>query len=179
MSSLLGTPAVELQKALGNRNLTFAVLAINLAGAATVKTTSAYTYMVDGVLKTKAALAAQSIAVTHTAMGVPVAVAAAYVQPVSTTVYYVLALDAAGAVYVVQGTFAGQVVPAVPLYHQTFNGVGGVPQVNQLPVNVTPVGIIKIATNASTTFTPATTLLDAAGITATYFDVSVLPTVAP
>ncbi len=43
------------------------------------------------------------------------------------------------------------------------------------PAGYTAIGAIKVVTAAETTFTPGTTLLDAAGITATYFDVAVLP----
>ena len=41
--------------------------------------------------------------------------------------------------------------------------------------NVTFVGYIKVTTNASTTFTPGTTGLGAAGITAAYQDCAVMP----
>lgn len=178
MSALNAVSEADIQRALANRNFTKGILAINAASAATIKSTNAYTYCVDGVIAPiKAALSAQSIAVTHNMLGLPVAIAAAYVQPISTTVYYVVALDVAGNVAVIQGGYAGQVVTGVPGYFQTFTSAGGVPQA--LPATLTPIGILKVVTNASATFTAGTTLLDAAGVTVTYTDVSVLPTTAP
>lgn len=44
-----------------------------------------------------------------------------------------------------------------------------------IPDTVCPIGYIKVVAAAGTTFTPGTTLLDAANITTTYVDVSVLP----
>lgn len=72
------------------------------------------------------------------------------------TGYYVVALDAAGTV-------------------RTFEGVGGLPDVAD---GFTPIGIIKVVA-ASAAFVPGTTALDAAGLTVTYTDVALLPTVAP
>jgi hypothetical protein len=43
-----------------------------------------------------------------------------------------------------------------------------------VPATVTPVGIVKIV-NATNTFDYGTTELDAAGVTATYYDISVTP----
>ena len=72
------------------------------------------------------------------------------------TGYYVVGLDAAGTV-------------------RTFEGVGVLPDVAD---GFTPIGIIKVvATSAA--FVPGTTALDAAGLTVTYTDVALLPTVAP
>jgi hypothetical protein len=77
------------------------------------------------------------------------------VQAIGTTRYYLVTLDSAGTVRTIQGTSGG-----------------GMPDA---PANQTPIGAIKIVTNASTTFTPGTTALDAAGVTATYIDLCVLP----
>lgn len=154
---------------LGFANRVKAVLAINIGGAATVKTTNAFSFTNNGVQLTKAALAAQSIAVTHTMNGK--FVGGGYVQPVSTTVYYTLGLDAAGVVSVAQSAYAGQ--PNLPGAAGT--SLVGDGQVSESPVGSTPVGVIKVVTNGATTFTPGTTALDAAGLTVTYFDVEVLP----
>lgn len=170
---------------LGYANLAKAVLAINAAGAATVKTTSALLYTVDGILLTKAALAAQSIAPTH---GVSVAgdavAGSSYIQPANTTVYYVLAANAAGAVAVIQGNYLGQVptldptkgVGALAAIGTSAKGDGSVPNA---PDGYTAFGIIKVTTDGSTTFTPGTTLLDAAGLAVAYFDVCLLPSARP
>lgn len=173
MSTLADITDVRLRKALGNRCLSYPTLAINAASAATIKTTGTTTYTVDGVIYQKAALSAQAITITHDQFGRPVSAQpslAAYVQPISTTVYYVVMLDASGNVGVIQGGYAGQ---TITVNNQPYVSNGGMPT---MPDGYTPIGVIKVATNGSTTFTPATTALDAAGVTATYFNVSTLPT---
>lgn len=173
MSRISALASASLRQVLGNRCHTKATLAINAGGAATVKTTGATIYSVGGVLYTKAALAAQSIAVTHRLDGSAVTTAEpAYVQPAETTVIYVVALNAGGTVAVVQGSYAGQAVKFRPDLTKIMTGDGDIPDE---PAGYTAIGAIKVTTAAATTFTPGTTLLDAAGITATYFDVSVLP----
>jgi hypothetical protein len=175
MSSLSEIQSAVVAKVLGNRCQGKAVLAINAASAATVKTTNAITYTVNGVALTKTALAAQSMVPTHDAYGDPVAVGIlAYVQPASTTVYYVISLNAAGTVAISQGSYAGQTQVYPTNLSKTAIGNGVVPVE---PTGYTGVGIVKVVTGA-TTFTPGTTALDAALVTATYFDVDVLP-VAP
>lgn len=174
LSDLTNSALVSL---LSNFNLVKGVLAINIGGAATVKSTNAYTYAVNGVQYTKAALAAQAITATHDAFG---NVAAGYVQPAGVTAYLTLALNAAGTVAVVQGTYAGQKAgsdPAVgvgPAYNQgtSFIGSGAVPD---LPAGYAAIGVMKVVTTGAATFTPGTTVLDAANVAVTYFDVSLLP----
>lgn len=173
MSRISSIANAGLRLVLGNRCHTKATLAINAGGAATVKTTGATIFSVGGVLYTKAALAAQSLAITHRLDGTPVTAAEpAYVQPALTTVVYVVALNKDGTVAVVQGSYAGQAVTFRPDLTKIMTGDGDIPDE---PVGYTAIGYIKVATAAATTFTPGTTLLDAAGITATYVDVSVLP----
>lgn len=161
---------------LGTAVLGKAVLAINAASALTVKTTSAIIYAIDGIVYTKAALAAQALTPLSGAF---------YTQPISTTVYYTLALDASGNVRVVQGTYAGQQINTAGV---VTTGDGTVPDVPDLSVgsvdasgNQTlstawcPFGIIKVATNGSTTFLPGTDALDKSGCTFTFYDVMYLP----
>ena len=153
------------------------VLAINLGGAATVKTTGAINATINGVALTRAALAAQSLAVTHDSTG---ATTAGYVQPAGVTVYITLAVNAAGAVAVIQGYFAGQRgnqdpavgVGAASMMGTSFIGFGLVPDV---PAGFAPFGVIKVVTAGVATFTPGVTALDAANVTATYFDVNFVP----
>lgn len=76
------------------------------------------------------------------------------VQAANTTKYYLLALKADGSALVV-------------------NGVAGSGKLPDCPAGYCPVGYLKIVTTAA--FTPATTLLDAAGITTTYVDISCAP----
>lgn len=153
---------------LANMVLTKGILAINAASAATVKTTNAIVYSIAGVLYSKAALSAQAITARHASDPEQVS----YVQPVSTTVYYVLSLDSAGNVTMKQGDYDGRVPP-----NHLGNSVVGKSVIPDVPDTwgVTPFGVIKIVTNGSTTFTVGTTALDAAGVTATYYDIAVLP----
>lgn len=72
------------------------------------------------------------------------------------TGYYVVALDGSGNV-------------------ATVEGIGYLPDVAN---GYTAIGIIKVV-STSAAFVPGTTALDAAGLTVTYTDVSVLPSVAP
>lgn len=174
MSDLSTIANRDIYNALANACEVKGGLAINAAGAATVKTTAALNYSVDGVLYSKAILAAQAITVTHRADGKPVTTLdPAYVQPINTTVIYILALNAAGTVAVVQGTYAGQQLVYGSDISKLVTSGGGVPK---LPAGYTPFGAIKVVTNGSTTFTPGTTLLDAAGLTVSYFDLALLPT---
>ena len=175
MSSIRNINAVGVRSVLLNFCTSVAVLAINAATAATVKTTSAINYTVNGIAKTRAALAAQSIAVTHDAFGTAVAKGfAAYAQPAGTRVVYVLSANAAGAVAVSQGTYLGQRMPKRGDLSVTLDGTGGVPIE---PDGYTAFGAIVINLAAAATFTPGTTALDAVGVTATFYDVSVLPEV--
>lgn len=162
-------------RALANMVFTKGVLAINAASAATVKTTNAIVYSVDGVMYSKAALSAQAFSALVAAdlssafanYTQPSGLTGFYVQPASTTAFYVLAMNAAGTVRTVQGTYDNQ--PLVP----NVNTAVGKSIVPDVPPGFTPFGIIKIVLGA-TTFTPGTTALDAASVTATYYDVSVL-----
>lgn len=175
MSNLKQINNADLRALLGNVCLSKATLAINAGSAATIKTTGTTTYIADGVHCTKSALSAASFAVTHNYLGLPVAteLPGAYVQPASTTVHYVVAYNAAGTVAVVQGNYSGQVISSPP--GTVVYGTGGLPL---LPSGYTPIGIVKIVLGA-TTFTPGTTALDAASVTATYTDVCMLPSTAP
>lgn len=145
-------------------------LAINAAGAATIKSNAAFSYVNNGVKCYKAALAAQSIAPSF---------GLSYIQPINTTVYYTIGLDALGAVCVVQGSYNGQILSLDPTKGvgisqagANYVGDGSIPDV---PAGYTAIGVIKVVTNGAATFNPSVTLLDAAGLTVTYFDVTVLP----
>lgn len=166
---------LALRAQLGNRiSGTPAVLAINLGGAATVKTTNAILYTVDQYIFTKAALAAQALSVNATLQAKITFQTTFYIQPVSSTVYYLLVMNAAGTVSCLQGTYSGQQFTGANI----LLGDGSIPD----PQDATYVafGLIKIVTNSSTTFTPGTTALDAAGLTVTFKDLAGgIPTVAP
>lgn len=174
MTTLAQVNDAGLRRALGDRCYSYATLAINAGGAATIKTTGATSYSVDGIMYTKAALSAQSIAVTHNLLGLPVSGASAsgpgaYVQPASTTVVYIVALNAAGTVAIVQGGYNNQAVVLPGGIVRTSKGENP-----DVPVGYAPIGAFKVVLGA-TTFTPGTTLLDAANVTVTYTNLSLLP----
>ena len=173
MSNLKATQSADIRKLMGNRCYVKATLAINAGSAATIKNTGAIIFSVDGIMYTKAALSAQSIAITHDQFGRILTSQpsfATYVQPVLKTMYYVIALNTSGTVAVIQGGYSGQ---AITLNNQAYLSDGAVPV---CPDDYTPVGILKVALANAATFTPATTALDATDVTVTYYDVSTLPT---
>lgn len=154
---------------LGNMCLSKAGLAIGTVKSG-INTANAITYSVGGVIPAaKAAMTSQALTNAYSRGGKQLG--NTYVQPANTTVFYTLSLKADGTVAVTQGTYAGQI-----LVDPTQNGVstGGDGLVPNAPAGHTPFGVIKVATGA-TTFTLGTTLLDAANVTATFYDVSVLP----
>lgn len=169
MNRLSDVTNQAIQNLLGYRNVTKGTLAINVGGAATIKNTGAINYVNNGVLLQKAALAAQSIVPT---------VGLSYSLPAGKTCYFSIGYDGSGNVSVTQGSYAGQTLngnPAVGIgisqLGATWVGDGTIPD---LPAGVTPIGVIKIV-NVTNPFIAGTTALDAAGVTATYFDVATLP----
>lgn len=177
MSALKDISNGLIRRALGNSNLVKPVLAINVGGAATVKTTAGLSYTLDGIYYTKAALAAQAITVTHDCFGNAVGGQnlPAYVQPTGTTAYLLLCVNAAGQIAVAQGSYAGQ-VQSYPDLQRVLTGTGDVPQE---PAGYTAFGLIKVVTTGGATFNPGTTALDAANVTATYFDLEYVPSANP
>jgi hypothetical protein len=77
------------------------------------------------------------------------------VQPISTTRYYVLAYNASGTGKIFNGTNSTD-LPNIPATH-------------------CPVGYVKVVTDATGTFVPATDDLSDAAVTDTYADIAVLP----
>ena len=94
-----------------------------------------------------------------------------YDQPKSTTVYYLWVVDAAGTSYVIQGTYAGQVLgygfPRGP------KGDGSIPDV-AVPDTYAPVAVFKVVNGTTAVFVPGTTNWNAAGVTASAAPVGVL-----
>lgn len=78
------------------------------------------------------------------------------VQPTSSTVYYLVVVDAAGTVTTIQGDLTSQKLP-------------------EPPEGKAILGAVKIVTSAGATFTPGTTSLAAAGVTDTYADFGFYP----
>lgn len=115
----------------------------------TFKTTAAVTYANNGILLSKGITDNLAFSAGHTA-----------VAP-SQSCLFGLWLDSAGNVTTSQGPIvaAGDPCP-----------VPGAPGANR-----TLFGLIKVATNSSTTFTPGTTGLGAAGVTSTYLNCMAMP----
>jgi hypothetical protein len=117
--------------------------------ANTYKTTATLAYTSNGVFKSKGAT--DNIAMTATAGTVPPASAA----------LYAVWIDASGNFSNTRGPVVAAGEPC-PL--PTASAAG-----------VTLVGLIKVTTNASTTFTPGSTDLGDAGVTDAYMDCMVMP----
>lgn len=151
------------------------VAAVIGATTTAVTTTGTGFYTIDGVARAVSALTNQALSALAAA-DLPTAQAnwlqpsglggAFYVQPANTTAYYVIGLNAAGTVKVVQGLYQGQQVQYPG--GLTVIGDGTVPDV---PDGFIPITVMKIVSGGST-FTPGTTALT--GI-ATFTDVTVLP----
>lgn len=131
---------------LGNRVLTTPAVAIGSTPANVA--TGAFTYMIDGVVYSKSAVAAGTAFTNVTP------------QADGTTRLYLVAINAAGTITIINGEDApadGQPddlrVPACPLDH-------------------CPVGVVKVAT-AGAVFTPGTTSLAAGTVTDTYYNTGV------
>jgi hypothetical protein len=94
-----------------------------------------------------------------------------YSQPVSTTVYYTVVVNAAGTFYAIQGTYAGQVI--------TGNGANGIGDgsIPDIAVKGTyaPVAVFKVVNGVTAVFIPATTNWDATNVTSSAAAVAVLP----
>lgn len=137
----------------GSFCLTYATLAINAASAATFKTTGTTTYCIDGILYTKAALSAQAFTAGHTALAA------------SQQCTFGVWVDSAGTISTTQGRIVSSV--------DVTNKLTAVPWPDYV-ANRALIGVIEVKTGA-TTFTPGTTALDAANVTATYFNTFSLP----
>jgi len=162
-----------LRSALGNHIINFPTLSAQAAASPHVKTANAIQSVIGGVTRSRAALASQSIAVTHRFDGSPVSTLdPAYVQPNQTTVTYLLAVNAAGTLACVQGCFVGQQITFSGDKSKVITGDGAIP--------VEPDGyvgfcLVKVTTGGASTFTPGTTNLDAAGLTVSMADCKFVP----
>lgn len=153
--------------------LSYVTLAINAGSAATFKTTGTTTYCIGGKMLQKAALSAQAFTSGHKAQAPVTIGGTAY----GTTALYLVQLDAAGTVSTKQsniaiagidadGKVSGTAMPA------PYDQRASLPESDS---GCAPIGFIKVTTNNSTTFTPGTTALDAAGLTVTYTNLAFDP----
>jgi hypothetical protein len=152
------------------RCLTKAGLAIATTPALFKTVTALITYQIGAALYSKAAQ--DNIPMPTVALGT------AYLQPVNTTVFYPLTLDAAGNYKVRQGDYAGQILDAATPsggYAASKAGVRGVGGTPDIPSTECIVGYISVATNGATTFSPGVTSLAAGGLTVAYVDAGSSP----
>lgn len=165
------------QRMLANMCLFKASGAIANTTASKVDALGTGTYLMDGLAYTAAAadeyvlsaLAATDLPSSQANWVQPWGGSGFYVQPASSTVYYVIGFAynaGTPTLKVVQGTYDSQVIP------NTGGAVIGKSVIPDVPeVGFVPITVMKVVT-AGSTFTPATTLLT--GL-ATFKDVGILP----
>ena len=137
-------------------------------------TTGTTTYTIDGVFKTFAAQTSRAFVspAPLNSAGTATDTAPGYVvQGVNSTIYYTVGVDVNGNFGVAQGQPNGPVTSPIGI------GAYGSGNVPDLPMGWCPFGLVKVVTTASTTFTPGTTALNAAGITATFYDQALIPSI--
>lgn len=167
MPSLADVQNRAIRNLLGTRMLSKPTLAINAGSAATFKTTNTNYFSVNGIQYSFAALSANALTADATQQALITGQTGFYVQPASTTVYYVVGINAAGTVRTFQGTYTGQTFT-------NFVNTLGDSSIPDIGDSYCPIGYIKVVTGAAT-FTPATTALDAASITFTFADLVAIP----
>jgi len=99
-----------------------------------------------------------------------------YSQPVSTTVYYLAVVNAAGTVYVIQGTYADQVLGGA--YAVGPRGDGSIPFI-AVPETYAPFAVFKVVNGTNAVFIPATTNWNATSVVSYAAPVSVVPNGIP
>lgn len=149
----------NVRMAVGNRCLSRPVLAIGTV-ASGINTGAAVEHSIGGIVRNLAALTSQALVTGGDAFRV---------HPANTVMYYVLAVDAANAVRTFQGTFNGE-----RLNTPTGISVVGDGAVPDIPDNFAPFGLLRVTTGP-VTFTPGTTLLNAANVTTAFFDLACMP----
>lgn len=142
-----------LRNLLGNRTFGKALLAISATATAVKTVTNTITYTIDGQLYT--------LAPTD-----PIAFTDLTVQPVSTTCFYAVVVDAAGTPSIINGT---------PVLTASITAGTAKALFPEIPSTKCILGGVKVVTDSTHAFTPATTELSAAGITDTYFNLSCVP----
>lgn len=173
MAGTLGHQSSVPGRQFGQMCFTKAGLAIGTAPTG-FNTTGTTTYTIDGVFKTFGGQVSRAFAspAPLDAAGVATEPAKPYTaQGVSQTVYYTVGVDVNGNFGVAQGEPNGPVTSPI--------GIGGYGSGNvpDLPRGWCPFGLIKVVTNGTTTFTPGTTALNAAGVTSTFYDLALIPSV--
>lgn len=155
-------------------------LTVNLVAAGLAEGTNANTiqiandikYTIDGRFYAKSttdniAISYSGASVYQAAAGGVQAVSGAFTGQVGgSTRIYLICLDTAGAVSIVPG----------PIVNSTELAAGTVAlQFPDAPKGVCPIGAMRIALTAGTTFTPGSTDLSATGVTDTFYDLADVP----
>ena len=167
---------------LGNVCLSAAGLAMNTTSQANMTTANAVTYTIDGVFKSKAAISTLAFSSGHTALAS------------NQSCIFAVVLDAAGNPSTIQGgIFKTALQNGVTVYVDKDWGQNVTQSQSDpyppnaavfdkniefapvIPADRAVIGLVKVDTGASATFTPGVTLLNATGITATFYDVMHMP----
>ncbi len=96
-----------------------------------------------------------------------------YSQPVSTTVYYLWVMNAAGTSYVIQGTYSGQVISRNG-GQQSARGDGSIPFI-AVAGTYMPIAVFKVVNGVTAVWIPGTTNWDATNVTSSAAAISVVP----
>lgn len=95
-----------------------------------------------------------------------------YDQPVSTTVYYTACVNKAGTIYVIQGTYAGQVLGGSKAIGP--RGTGLIPDI-VVPDTYAPFAVFKVVNGVTAVWIPGTTNWNATNVVSSSAPVAVLP----
>jgi hypothetical protein len=95
-----------------------------------------------------------------------------YSQPINTTVYYTACINKGGTIYVIQGTYATQVLGGSKALGP--RGTGLIPDI-VVPDTYAPFAVFKVVNGANAVFIPATTNWNATSVVASSAPVAVLP----
>jgi hypothetical protein len=165
----------SLIRSIANCCLNKPVLAINLGGALTVKTTNAITAVINGIVYSITALAAKALLTPPTSL-VPNSLPF-YTLPIGKTCWLLLVTKSDGTIYCIQSDYLGRDLSA---YGRPDKGQGLIPDVpdvvasNPLTDGLAPFGLIKVVATAAT-FLPGTDALDKANVAFTFYDIAVSP----
>lgn len=95
-----------------------------------------------------------------------------YQQPKNTTVYYLWVLNAAATSYVIQGTYAGQVLGAG--LQRGPRGDGSIPDI-AVPDTYCPIAVFKVVNGNTAVWIPGTTNWDASAVVSSAAPLTVIP----
>lgn len=177
MSKLSDVSDKALRELLGTRCLSSSTVNLQDATATFDSVTepdAKIVYEIDG-LKYEAADVTNEALVTLAALQNPITgLDGYYSQPVSTTVYYVWVKNAAGTDYVIQGTYAGQVINRAG---RNGLGDGSIPDI-AVAATYAPIAIFRVVNGVTAVWIPGTTNWNATNVDAYAQAVGCLPAAA-